>query len=116
MSHGHDVEDEILVPAFDQDKAVLRVEAPVELGLWQVEVNQTGRVFQRVLVVLELAKSSEDDDIWKFTGSALFKKNRSIARSWLLVPFLNSSAHSANRTEQNAKCQRTVQKVVPRLS
>ena len=74
MSHGHDVEDQVLVPAFNKDKAVLRVKTSVELGLGQVEVNQTCRVLQRVLVVLELAKSSENDDVGKLSRSTLSKE------------------------------------------
>ena len=52
MSHGGDVKDEVLVPTLDQNETVFGVKAAVELGLGQVEVDEAGRVLERVFVVL----------------------------------------------------------------
>ena len=54
MSHGRDVKDEVFVPAFDENEAVLSVEAAVEFGLAQLEVHRPGGILQGVPAVLDL--------------------------------------------------------------
>ena len=71
MSHGDDVKDEVFVPAFDQDEAVFGVEAAVELRLGKVEVDEAGRVLERVFVVLQLAEGAKDDHVGELAGRAL---------------------------------------------
>jgi hypothetical protein len=71
VSHGGDVKDKVLVPTFDQNETVFGVKAAVELGLGQVEVDEAGRVLERVFVVLQLAEGAKDDHVGELAGRAL---------------------------------------------
>ena len=65
------MKDEVLVPTLDQNETVFGVKAAVELGLGQVEVDEAGRVLERVFVVLQLAEGAKDDHVGELAGRAL---------------------------------------------
>ena len=67
-TQGHDVEDRIVVPALGQHKAILCVEASVELGLGKVDLDHTTGVFQGECSMGGLGEHAKNNDVVKAVG------------------------------------------------